>query len=187
VTAALVPIVVTDDLGQPDGSEPPNGTVQFVLTESIISPQPCAAKVVGCTRVAGAIAQQLVANDKDSSGSPISPATTMYRVVDNTDGAAEEDFFITVPAVPPGSRVVSDGVLAAGSNLLTSATAAFTGADLGAYVLVDNGTVLPPGTIISEVVSSSEVQLSRTASANLTGLTVMVGASASLSELRPAE
>lgn len=187
MTAALVPIVVTDDLGQPDGAEPPQGTVQFVLTESIVSPQPCAAKVVGCTRVAGAIAQQLVANDKDSTGAALSPATTMYRVVDNTDGAAEEDFFITVPAVPPGSRSVSDGVLEQGSNVLTSATADFTDADLGAYVLVNNGTVLLPGVQIQTVVSSSEVTLTASASANLTGLTVMVGASVSLSELRPAE
>lgn len=187
MTAALVPIIVTDDIGQPDGSEAPTGTVQFQLTEGIISPQGCAAKVIGAPRVNGALAQQLVANDFDSTGAPLSPATTMYRVVDDVGGAAEVDYFITVPAQPPGSRTVSDGVMAAASNLLSSATAAFTDNDLGAYVLVENGAAVVPGATITAVLSGTEVQLSQTCPAGGSGLSVMVGASASLSELRPAE
>lgn len=187
MTAALVPIIVTDDIGQPDGSEPPTGTVTFQLTDEIVGPSPCAAKVIGAARVAGAVAQQLVANDFDSTGAPLSPATTMYRVADAVGAAAEVDFFITVPAQPPGSRTVNDGVTTPGSNVLTSATAAFTGADLGAYVLVANGEAVPPGTAIQAILSGTQVELTRAAPAGASGLSVMVGASASLSELRPAE
>lgn len=185
MSAQLVPIIVTDTVLQPDGSAPPTGTVQFQLTEEITGPQECAAKVVGANYSTGLLAQQLYANDLDSTGDPIAPATTMYRVQQDTDGAAPAEFFITVPAVPPGSRSVSDVVTEAGQQIISSATANFTDADLNAYVLLGNGSVVPPGTWIVEVISSTEVQLSQSPSAALTGVTIMVGASASLSELRP--
>lgn len=185
MSASLVPIIVTDSIASPDGSAPPPGTVQFQLTDEIVLPQECAAKVIGASYVGGLLRQELVANDLDSNGDPISPATTMYRCEQNMDGATPRAFFVTVPAVPPGSRVVTDAVTTTGSPLVTSATADFTDDDFDAYVLLDNGLVVPAGTTIATVVNSTTISLSWTPQAALTGATLMIGASVALSVLRP--
>lgn len=186
MSAALVPIVVTDSIGSPDGSTPPTGRVQFILTDEITGPQECAAKVIGAGYLAGLIAQQLVANDKDSTGAAIVPATTMYQVAQDIDGATPLAFFITVPAVPPGSRTVADCVTTEASTTISSASANFTDDDIGAYVLLDNGDVVVPGTQIAQVLSSTEAVLTTTPQVDLTGVKLMIGASATLAELRPA-
>jgi hypothetical protein len=135
--------------------------------------------------VLGQLRQELVANDLDSVGDLISPATTMYRCEQNIDGATPRAFFVTVPAVPPDSRVVTDAVTTIGSPIVTSATANFTDDDLDAYVLLDNGLVVPAGTTIATVISATQVSLSWTPEAALTGATLMIGASVALSALRP--
>lgn len=185
----LVPIIVTDSVAEPDGANAPTGRITFQLTTEIIAPQECSAKVVGAQYAFGRLAQQLIANDLDSNGDAISPATTMYRVAQSIDGAAEQDFFITVPAVPPGSRTVEDCVTEAGVNTITSATANFTDDDLNAYVLVGNPATsgVPPGTTITEVISATEATISQTPNADLTDIFLMVGASVSLGQLRPPE
>ncbi len=185
--ALLVPIIVTDAILEPSGAGSPTGRVQFQLTEEITGPEQCAAKLVEADYVGGVLAQQLYANDFDNTGSPISPSTTMYYVAQDVDGAAAQTFFITVPATPPGSRSVEDAVVEQGSALLTSATAAFTSDDVGKFVLVGNGSVFSPGTQILGITSSTVAQLDRSASSSGTGVSLMIGASASLSELRPAE
>lgn len=183
--SALVPIIVTGDWLQPDNSETPLGDVSFLLTEEIQSPQVCSARLIPAGISFGALAQQLYANDLDSDGDPIAPARTMYRVTERVDGAAEVDYFITVPAVPPGSRTVTDAAVTEGVQTVSSLTASFTDDDVGAYVLLGNGSVVPPGTRITAVVSASVAQLSRTPQVDASGLTLMIGASADLAALRP--
>jgi HAMP domain-containing protein len=67
------------------------------------------------------------------------------------------------------SREVTDGVTTEGSVELTSATADFTLFDIGSPV---SGTGIPPGTVIAEWVSASEVNMSQQATADGTGVTV---------------
>lgn len=182
--STLVPIVVTEQIGTPAGTSP-TGSVQFLLTEEIVAPQECSAIVVGADYVNGLLAQQLVANDLDSSGDPISPATTMYGVKQEISGAAPREYFITVPAVPPGSRSVSDVVTVNGTSQITSATADFSVDDVGAYILLNNGLVVPPGTQIYSFIDSHTVTLTQTPTASLTGVEILIGASVSLGSLRP--
>jgi hypothetical protein len=183
VSAQVVPIVVVALWGEPgDTTSWPTGEVTFDLTEDIQQPEAIVAKTVRCVPAFGTFAQQLAANDKDSTGESLFPATTQYRVTENLLGAPEQDYYITVPAVPPGSRSVSDGVTTEGMQTLTSASADFTDDDLNAYVLLPQ---FPAGTQISVVLSSSAVTLSTAASASATGVEVLIGASVSLQSLRP--
>lgn len=183
MTAEVVSIVVTGVWGEPDGTDTPTGQVTFGLTEAIQSPSFVAAKTVRSVPVLGAIAQELVANDADSLGDPLFPATTQYRVVETILGAPEQDYFVTVPAVPPGSRSVSDGTVVLGTQTLVSDAADFTDDDLLAYVLLPQ---FPVGTQIIDVIDDHTVQLTGgAASATAGGVTVLIGASVDLASLRP--
>ncbi len=62
-----------------------------------------------------------------------------------------------------GTRSVADGVTTNGSPTLTSATAAFTSADVNNPI---TGTNIPSGTIISAVNSATSVTMSKNATAN---------------------
>jgi hypothetical protein len=67
-------------------------------------------------------------------------------------------------AAAPGT--FADGAGAGGTTDLTSATAAFTAADVGSpLVETDGGTKIPAGTIISAVVSGTDVTLSQNTTA----------------------
>jgi hypothetical protein len=181
MVATLVPIIITEDWTRPDGTTP-TGRVRFDLLEPITSPQYVSPNTIDTALTFGAIAQQLDANDFDSLGDPIVPSTTQYEVSIDIDGAPLRQFFITVPAVPPGSRTITDGVLTAASQTLTSLTADFTADDLLSYVLLPN---YPPGTQIIDVISGTAVALSSQSPVNATNVKVMIGAQATLSELDP--
>lgn len=180
--ASLVRIVVTEDYGSPDGYDVPTGTVTFNLDEAITSPGYVMPITTPVFLSGGAFAQEMTANDFDSAGDPISPATTLYRVTEQIDGSPMQEWFATIPASPPGSRAIVDGIVVQGERLLLSTTASFTSNDLGAYVLL-NG--FPVGTTITEVIDSHTVQLSTSPAASATGVDVLIGASVALSALRP--
>lgn len=84
-----------------------------------------------------------------------------------------------------GSRVVTDGVLNT-TTLVTSATAAFTAADVGKSI---SGTGIPVGAYIASVTSATNIVLSAAATATASGVTVTIGlplASASLpADIKP--
>lgn len=181
MAGSLVPIIVTENWARPDGTIP-TGLVTFNLLEALTAPDYVTPNTIKAPLYLGAIAQQLDALDVDSMSDPITPLT-QYAVVENILGADTQDYFITVPAIPPGSRSVTDGVLGGGTQLLVSATAAFTIDDLNAYVLLPQ---FPPGTQIIGVISGTTVKLSTSSPVSASGVAVMIGASVTLQELRPA-
>ena len=69
------------------------------------------------------------------------------------------------------TRTVTDGVLNTDTSLV-SATAAFTGADVGREVA---GTGITAGTTIASIVDATEVVLSAATTATATGVTVLIG------------
>jgi hypothetical protein len=71
-----------------------------------------------------------------------------------------------------GSRVVTDGATTSGSYAFTSATGAFTAADVGKVV---TATGVPTGATILAVSSTSAVTLSATATATGSGLSTTIG------------
>lgn len=181
---SLVYIVVTEDWSEPDGTDTPTGDVEFCLTAMLTSPGYVSPKLVQSFLSQGQIAQQLVATDFDSAGAPLVPSTVQYRVVERVLGSAEQSYYITVPAAPPGSRSVTDGVVVASSQLVTSASADFTDDDENAYLFFVGGQ-FPVGVQITEVVDDHTVQLNRSPGVSATGVHFIIGASASLSGLRP--
>lgn len=74
----------------------------------------------------------------------------------------------------PGSRSVSDATTAAGSPTLTSASAAFTSADIGNSI---TGVNIPVGTTIQGVTNSTTVTMSANAAASASNVTATFGAS----------
>lgn len=184
MAGSLVPIYVVQSYLRPDGTSP-TGRVTFDLLKAIEAPEYVSPTRELAVVSEALVVQQLYALDADSAGDPLTPSTLQYRVVEEMLGADPQEFYVTVPAAPPGSRSVADAVVTQGSQLLTSATAAFTEDDEDAYVLVGNGGLVPPGAQISDVVDSTTVQLSRAATAAATGASLLVGASVSLAELRP--
>jgi len=73
----------------------------------------------------------------------------------------------------PKSRTVTDAVTTSGSATLTSSTAAFTSADIGASVA---GVNIPTGTTIQSVSNSTTVTLSADATASTSNAMVTFGA-----------
>ncbi len=73
----------------------------------------------------------------------------------------------------PATRTVTDGVLAT-NTALTSATAAFTQADVGRSV---HGTGITEGTRIASVTNATTVVLSSASTATASGVTVTIGGS----------
>jgi Tfp pilus assembly protein PilW len=73
----------------------------------------------------------------------------------------------------PNSRTVTDAITTSGSATLTSATAGFTSADIGASVA---GVNIPAGTTVQSVSNSTTVTLSANATASMSNATVTFGA-----------
>ena len=71
-----------------------------------------------------------------------------------------------------GSRQVTDGVTTNTDATVTSATAAFTAADVGASI---SGTGIPAGTKIASINSATSVELTANATASATGRTFTIG------------
>lgn len=118
----------------------------------------------------GAIAVQVYATDDADA----EPADRQYFVREHITGAPGRSYYVTVPAAPAGSRTVADAVVTvAGATVLTSATAAFTGADVGKYV---TAPPLDELTTIASVTNGTTVVLSRPALEAGTGIPLIIGA-----------
>lgn len=171
-------IVVTDYW--PGVGETPTGSVQFDLTEAVsVGDDEWAAAQIESELVNGEIAAPLLANDTPG----ISRGDTFWWVTERIINAASRDgYYVRVPSAPVGSRSVADAAMTSGTSILTSATAAFTGGDLLAYV--DTGGLTPIGTRIIMYINSTTVQLSNSAIATATGQPLLIGASVSLASLR---
>lgn len=171
-------IVVTADFRAP-GGEVPTGEVLFDLSVPVVDGSESfpAGRTQAGLDLNGQIAQPLVAND--SVG--LVPSSS-YWVTERIVGAAENGYYALVPAAPAGSRSVSDAVAAQGQRTISSATAAFTSNDIGAYVFSLPFAV--PTQIVS-VTSSTVAVLSTAALSTGTGLGLLIGASVDLSSLRP--
>lgn len=180
MTGTLVPIIVTEDWSGPDNTSP-TGIVDFDLSAAITAPGYVSPNTVQSNLVNGAVAQELVANDFDSGGGVVTPMT-QYRVTEGILGAPEQEYYIIVPAAPPGSRSVDDGVIAVGSQILFSETADFTDDDERAYVLLEG---FPPGTQIESVTDSTHAVLTTGSTMVATGVGVLIRASVTLQSLRP--
>lgn len=71
-----------------------------------------------------------------------------------------------------GSRVVTDGVTTSGDATVTSATAAFTTADIGKPI---SGTGIPAGTKVRSINSATSIELTANATASGTGVSLTIG------------
>jgi hypothetical protein len=83
--------------------------------------------------------------------------------------------FVVNGATAP--RIVTDGVTTSGSAVVTSATAAFTSADVGMLI---TGTGLSSAAYIASVQSATQVTLSANATATATGVTLTVSPNAEI-------
>ena len=171
--------VVTADFDRPDGSAPA-GTVTFSLTGTLRDPATSETvdpgTVVATVSGSGSIAQPVAATDDAG----IEPTTRQYYVTVALLGAPTRSFYMTVPHAPPGSRAVADAVATNGSPTVTSATAAFTGADVGKYVFCP---AFPSGAQIVSVTNSTTAVLNASAFQSGTGLAFVVGAQVDLSSV----
>jgi hypothetical protein len=159
------------------------GSVTFLLAPELVDltgGETVPSKPVIAGLLAGVLVQDLVAND--APGSELSTTTSQYFVTEEVTGSPSASYWISVPSEPPGSRTVADAVVVNGSNLVTSATAAFTSGDVGAYVFTPE---IPTPARILAVVNSTTAQLSQSAVASGSAQTLVVGASATLASLRP--
>lgn len=176
----LVPIVVMKQFVGADGT-PSTGSVTFTLTRNLLDPVDGetvpAVPVKALLDVTGVAAQQLWANDVTG----LEPPNTQYQVVEEVSGG-QRSYFVTVPHAPPGSRTVTDGAVTQGSALLSSATAAWTSADVGKYLAVPGVT---PGVKVLRVTSGTAATMTTAATATGTGLSVVIGAEVSLTTLEP--
>lgn len=182
---SLFPIVVTATFVLPnDDPDLAVGDVQFDLSVAIIDtadgivvPQ----RTVKCSiDNTGRIAVPLLPTDVAG----LRPPNAQYFVTIGVAGAVLRQGWLTVPHAPVGSRTVTDLVTVAGSNVITSATAAFTGADVGKYVSGSNLPVNPAAQmVIAGVTNSTTATIAGTASASASGGTLIIGASADLTAL----
>jgi hypothetical protein len=77
------------------------------------------------------------------------------------------------PAVVLPARTVADGATTSASTTVTSATAAFTSADVGRGI---SGAGIPAGTTIASVTNGTTVVLSAAATATAAGVTLAIAA-----------
>jgi hypothetical protein len=71
-------------------------------------------------------------------------------------------------------RIVTDGVTTSGSPTLTSATADFGAGDVGRLIGASGNVQIPQATLIASVQSSTEVTLSKNATASATGVVLFL-------------
>lgn len=178
---AIPSIVVQKTWGDPDSTTPASGTVRFDLTGQLIvggeaiSLMPAIAKLVE-----GAINQPLTPT-YGIDGQETSPA--LYWVAEAIQGAPVRRYAVQVPAAPEGSRSVSDGSTVVGTQVITSASAAFTSDDEG---LVLWSPAFPVGVTIMEVLDDHTAQLSGAALTTHAGdVELLIGAQVDLTSLDP--
>ena len=114
---------------------------------------------------------------KPITGSRLQTGTTISAVVNSTTvtlskTASSTGTNMVTTIYGEGMRAVFDAVTTSGSATLTSATAAFTSADVGKAVV---GTALQALTTIQSVANSTTVTLSKNASATSAAMTMTIG------------
>lgn len=106
-------------------------------------------------------------------------ALNTYEIRERVDGATMT-MLHDITIVPEGGRAIDDAVLVAGQTNMTSATAAFTGDDVGAAV---GSLLVPPLTTIASVGSSTSVTLSAAALQTGSGIAMWIDSSRDLATL----
>ncbi len=112
------------------------------------------------------------------SGGTIPPGAVIATVVSSTQVTLSTNHAPTASATGVSvvigypERSVTDGVTTMSSNQISSATADFTTADLGVVI---SGTGIAPGSIITQINSSTTVTLNYEATASGTGITFNIG------------
>lgn len=108
------------------------------------------------------------------TGNGIDPTTVHLRWMPGNSSTETTWTFGSVGNIVHDSiaRTVTDGVLTSGSTTITSATAVFLSAEVGAPI---GGIGLPVGTTIATWVSATTVTLSNAATATATGVSLTFG------------
>lgn len=173
----LISIIVTGTYGQSSGSTP-DGTLTFDLPYTLVDVTD-SENVVPAQQIAvlngGLLVYPLVANDSPNLLRP-----SQYWVTESVGGSPLSQYWVTVPAAPPGSRSVGDGV--AVGKTLGSAAATFTNADIGQFVFCP---AFPLGSFIQAVVDAHTVTMSESATQSASAQFVLIGASVDISAIRP--
>jgi prepilin-type N-terminal cleavage/methylation domain-containing protein len=107
-----------------------------------------------------------------STGSPQTVTCTTPDYLDSSGKRRAPQITTNANGATVDYRAVSDGVLASGSSIFTSATAGFTSADVGKALIA---TGIPAGTTIQSYTSSTTVVMSANATASSTSSAVTIG------------
>ncbi len=102
---------------------------------------------------------------------PLEAISTVMQIPNVNMHASSMPFHIPILGETVQSRTVSDGVLNT-TTTVTSATAAFTAADVGAYV---TGVGITGGTTIASVTNATTIILSAAATATASGVALAIG------------
>jgi hypothetical protein len=84
---------------------------------------------------------------------------------------------LTISPLTVGGRTLADGVTTNGSPIVTSATGAFTSADVGRVI---SGVGIPTGSFIFSLNSATSVNISQNATATGSSISITIGAAAVL-------
>jgi hypothetical protein len=178
----ITTVVLTGVWSEMDGS-PSYGALTLQLLNQLLDSTTGATIDAGTQQVPldqnGNLVFQVPANDDSTT----QPAGTSYFARLTLIGAPESTGYLIVPHQPAGSRTVSDLVGTVGLATIVSATAAFTGADVGKWV---SGPGIPYYTQIQSVQSGTHATLNQPLTQTVAASTLVIGASANLAELMAA-
>jgi hypothetical protein len=107
----------------------------------------------------------------DFIATPLEAISVVMQIPNATMHMTSQAFHIPILGETVQSRTVSDGVLNT-TTTVTSATAAFTAADVGAYV---TGVGITGGTTIASVTNATTIILSAAATATASGVALAIG------------
>jgi hypothetical protein len=110
------------------------------------------------------------------SGAGVAGATLVSTIT--AVNSATSVTIATPASTTVSSRTVTDGVITAGSTTITSATAAFTGADVGKYMPIAGADVsgIQFITTIKTVTNSTTIVVNHSPSVSASGVTLTIGA-----------
>lgn len=157
-----------------------SGSFTFTLTNAITNDgETIPASPITTALAAGALSLSLVSpNDPDTT-----PPGVWYGVTENLAGCQPRDYFVTLP----GTASETNGTVTAGSDLVQLSSLKALGWMVGCQI---TGTGIPSGTTITAILqNTNELQLSQSATASGTGLTLTVAppASVDISTLVPGD
>lgn len=148
------------------------GSTKIVLTVTVAG---SSVFLTGCSvfRANGGLIVHNIAQAGSQAGSNTTPTVTSW-----TD-ATTSGIGYGLKYVAGQGRLVSDAAFTASSAVMTSATGAFTTADIGQQIdapsSISIGPILPENTYIASINSSTSVNLSNTSYVTTTGYTVAIG------------